>query len=130
MSRDYRLKISLGLATNATRKLTEFELGLINIDHKTFFDDILIAEEFGVGKPNPDMYLELARRFNLDKSRCIIFEDSISGVRAAVAAQIKCIGILTSAKKETLEQHGTWRTINNFNEVDLDEIWNTLQEKK
>jgi beta-phosphoglucomutase-like phosphatase (HAD superfamily) len=118
------------LATNATRRLTEFELGLLNIDYKTFFDAILIAEEFGVGKPNPDMYLELARRLNLDRNQCIIFEDSISGVRAAVAAQIKCIGILTSGKKETLEQHGTWRTINNFDEVDLDEIWNTLQEKK
>jgi beta-phosphoglucomutase-like phosphatase (HAD superfamily) len=76
------------------------------------------------------MYLELVRRLNLDKNRCIIFEDSISGVRAAVAAQIKCIGMLTSAKKESLEQYGTWRTINNFDEVDFDEIWNTLQEKK
>jgi beta-phosphoglucomutase-like phosphatase (HAD superfamily) len=83
-----------------------------------------------IGKPNPDMYLELVRRLNLDKNHCIIFEDSISGVRAAVAAQIKCIGMLTSAKKETLEQYGTWRTINNFDEVDFDEIWNILQEKK
>jgi len=73
------------------------------------------------------MYLELARRLNIDKNCCIIFEDSISGVRAAVAAQIKCIGILTSAKKETLEQYGTWRTVNNFEEIDLDEIWNILQ---
>ncbi len=78
------------------------------------------------GKPKPDMYLELTRRLNVDKNRCIIFEDSISGVRAAVSAQIKCIGILTSAKKETLEQYGTWRTVKNFEEVNLDEIWNTL----
>jgi FMN phosphatase YigB (HAD superfamily) len=44
------LKFSVGLATNATRQLTEFELDLIKIDYKTFFDAILIAEEFGVGK--------------------------------------------------------------------------------
>jgi beta-phosphoglucomutase-like phosphatase (HAD superfamily) len=75
------------------------------------------------------MYLELARRLNVDINSCIVFEDSISGVRAAVAAQIKCIGILTSAKKETLEQYGTWRTVKNFEEVDLDEIWNALQTK-
>jgi beta-phosphoglucomutase len=73
------------------------------------------------------MYVELTRRLNIDKNSCIVFEDSISGVRAAVAAEIKCIGILTSAKKETLEQYGTWRTVKNFEEVDLDEIWNTLR---
>lgn len=63
---------------------------------------------------------------NVDKNSCIIFEDSVSGVRAGVAAQIKCIGILTSAKKETLEQHGTWRTVKNFDEVDLEEIWRAI----
>ncbi len=73
------------------------------------------------------MYLELARRLNVDINSCIVFEDSISGVRAAVAAQIKCIGILTSAKKETLEQYGTWRTVKDFEEVDLDEIWNAIR---
>ncbi len=73
------------------------------------------------------MYLELTRRLNVDKNSCIVFEDSISGVRAAAAAQIKCIGILTSAKKETLEHYGTWRTVKNFEQVDLNEIRNTLQ---
>jgi len=44
------LKISLGLATNATRKITEFELDLLKIDVNTFFDAVMIAEEFGIGK--------------------------------------------------------------------------------
>jgi len=95
-----------------------------------FFPRFAIYLSLDTGKPKPDMYLELTRRLNVDKNRCIIFEDSISGVQAAVAAQIKCIGILTSAKKEILEQYGTWRTVNNFEEVDLDEIWNTIEEKK
>jgi beta-phosphoglucomutase-like phosphatase (HAD superfamily) len=82
-----------------------------------------------LGKPNPDIYLELARRLNVDKNSCIVFEDSVSGVRAAVAADIKCIGVLTSAKKETLEQLGTWRTVKDFQEINLDEIWNTIQSK-
>ena len=82
-----------------------------------------------LGKPNPDIYVELARRLNVDKNSCIIFEDSISGVRAAVAANIKCIGILTAAKKETLEQYGTWKTFKNFEEINLDDIWNEIQTK-
>lgn len=79
-----------------------------------------------LGKPKPDIYLALAQRLNVNKQSCIVFEDSVSGVRAAVAAEIKCIGLLTSAKKETLEQHGAWRTVKNFREVDLDEVWQSL----
>jgi hypothetical protein len=39
-----------GLATNAPRLLVEFELGLLKLDEKTFFDAVLIAEEFGIGE--------------------------------------------------------------------------------
>ncbi|UJR16231.1 hypothetical protein I4U23_003141 [Adineta vaga] len=122
-----RSKLKIGLATNATRKVTEFELNLLKIDIKTFFDAVVIAEEFGIGKPNPEMYLELTQRLNINKNACVVFEDSIAGVRAAVTAQIKCIGILTSAKKETLEEYGTWRTVKNFEEIDLEEVWKTFQ---
>ncbi|CAF0943395.1 unnamed protein product [Rotaria sordida] len=125
--KENRSKLKIGLATNAPRLIVEFELGLLKLDEKSFFDAVLLAEEFGIGKPNPDIYLELARRLNVDKNSCVIFEDSISGVRAAVAAEIKCIGILTSAKKETLEQYGTWRTVKNFQDINLDEIWNAIQ---
>jgi beta-phosphoglucomutase-like phosphatase (HAD superfamily) len=45
------------------------------------------------------MYLELARLLNADLNSCIVFEESISGVRAAVTAQIK--------GKEILGQYGT-----------------------
>ena len=43
------LNLFLGLATNATRQVTEFELDLLKIDVKTFFDAVLTAEEFGIG---------------------------------------------------------------------------------
>lgn len=38
-----------GLATNAPRLVVEFELGILNLDEKTFFDAVLVAEEFGIG---------------------------------------------------------------------------------
>jgi hypothetical protein len=30
--------------------VAEFELGILKLDEKTFFDAVLLAEEFGVGK--------------------------------------------------------------------------------
>ena len=39
-----------GLATNAPRLVVDFELGVLKLDEKTFFDAALVAEEFGIGK--------------------------------------------------------------------------------
>ena len=37
-------------------------------------------------KPAPDLYLEAARRLGADPRDCVIFEDSVTGARAAVAS--------------------------------------------
>lgn len=42
-------------------------------------------------KPAPDVYIMAVEQMELNKSRCVIVEDSGIGLRAAVAAGIKCI---------------------------------------
>ena len=45
------------------------------------------------GKPNPDIFLEAARRIGLAPSECLAFEDSLSGVKAAADAGMHVIAI-------------------------------------
>ena len=47
-------------------------------------------------------------------------------LRATKGLDKICIGLLTSASKETLQSYGTWRTVMNFDEIDLDEIQRVL----
>ena len=50
------------------------------------------AEEVRAGKPAPDLFLHAALRMGHEPSRCLVIEDSVPGVQAAVAAGMPVIG--------------------------------------
>jgi HAD superfamily hydrolase (TIGR01509 family) len=50
------------------------------------FRVVVSSDEVERGKPDPDVYLEAARRLGLPPERCLVVEDSQNGVRAARAA--------------------------------------------
>jgi beta-phosphoglucomutase-like phosphatase (HAD superfamily) len=47
----------------------------------------------GAGKPAPDVYLEAARRLDVDPAGCVAIEDSTSGIRSAHAAEMAVIAV-------------------------------------
>jgi HAD superfamily hydrolase (TIGR01509 family) len=50
------------------------------------FRVVVSSDEVERGKPEPDVYLEAARRLAIPPERCLVVEDSYNGVRAARAA--------------------------------------------
>lgn len=50
------------------------------------FDDVITGNEVQHSKPAPDIYLLAAQRLGVAPSHCIVLEDSVPGVRAALAA--------------------------------------------
>ena len=109
--------ILVGLASNAIRKnvnLTLNELGVYNL-----FDSIICGDEVKFGKPNPEMFNKTVERLKLKKDNCIIFEDSIEGVDAAINANINVIGVTSSNSSDILNNAGCIKSINNYNKLDL-----------
>ncbi|NWF70383.1 MAG: HAD family phosphatase [Chloroflexi bacterium] len=51
------------------------------------------AEDVQRSKPFPDPYLRAAERLNAAPEHCLVLEDSLAGIRAAVAAGAHCIGV-------------------------------------
>jgi HAD superfamily hydrolase (TIGR01509 family) len=51
------------------------------------------SEEVPNGKPAPDVYLQAARRLQVDPARCAAVEDSSNGIRAAAAAGMPVIAV-------------------------------------
>ena len=57
------------------------------------FDAIVDGTVVSASKPNPEVFLEGARRLGLNPEECCVFEDAEAGVEAALAGNMYCIAI-------------------------------------
>lgn len=73
-----------------------------------FFEGrIFSADDVGRGKPWPDLFLHSAAKFDVAPEHCLVVEDSIAGVKAAVAAGMPVIGYShSSVRGRQLEAEG------------------------
>ncbi|MEO0884146.1 MAG: HAD family phosphatase [Pseudomonadota bacterium] len=61
-----------------------------------FEPHIYSVDHVSRGKPNPDLFLHAARQLGVLPAQCIVVEDSIHGIAAALAAGMKLIGFAGS----------------------------------
>ncbi|MEJ1236534.1 HAD family phosphatase [Chryseolinea sp. T2] len=105
------LGIPRAIATSAPRANVDFTIEHTGIGpyFKTILDDSFVT----IGKPNPEIYLKSAEALGLDPRNCVVFEDSLSGVKAGKAAGCKVVGLTTTHTNEELSE--TDFNIDNFN---------------
>jgi HAD superfamily hydrolase (TIGR01509 family) len=60
---------------------------------RDLFDAVCTADDVEHVKPAPDLFLLAARRLGAAPARCVVFEDSPNGLRAARAAGMPCVAI-------------------------------------
>ncbi len=58
-----------------------------------WFDAIVTAEDTAKHKPEPDVFLEAARRLGVSARDCLVFEDADLGVEAARRAGMNCVDV-------------------------------------
>lgn len=59
---------------------------LERLDLRKHFDQVVRRGDAPRIKPAPDLYQEAAKRLSLDPAECLVIEDSLNGVKAAIAA--------------------------------------------
>lgn len=82
--------MTISIGSNSPKKRVELAVGLVGIADR--FDRIVSYEDVAHGKPAPDIYLQAAKLAGTGIDECIVVEDSVTGVTAAVAAGIRTIG--------------------------------------
>ena len=68
------------------------------------FDTLVNGSEVEHKKPHPEIYLLAAKRLGLSPQVCLVVEDALSGMKAAVAAGCKCLAITSSFNAEDFDQ--------------------------
>lgn len=51
------------------------------------------TEDYAPGKPHPNCFLTAAAKLGVSPDQCLVFEDSAAGVKAAKAADMRCVGL-------------------------------------
>lgn len=74
----------VAVASSAHREVIDAALAATGLADR--FRVIVSSDEVAHGKPAPDVYLEAARRLDVDPATCLVIEDSRNGVLAARAA--------------------------------------------
>lgn len=67
---------------------------------------IFSATEVARGKPAPDLFLHAAEKMGAEPRRCIVIEDGVPGVQAAVAARMRVLGFAALVPADALKEAG------------------------
>jgi len=84
------------MAIVTTSKRADFELIHNNPNITQYFEFVLVREDYVYSKPHPEPYLTALNRFGAAKDETLIVEDSLRGLRSAVAADIDCAIVYNS----------------------------------
>ncbi len=100
----------IGLATMSYCPQVRRVLEILNLTDA--FDFIASREDVEHGKPDPEIYLLVARELDVPPEKCLVVEDSLTGIKAARAAGMWCIAVTTRFTRDSVHIGGV-----------LDEKW-------
>ncbi|MCI0550781.1 MAG: HAD family phosphatase [Anaerolineae bacterium] len=92
----------LGLATMSYCPQVERSLHALELENA--FDFIATREDVENPKPDPEIYLLVARALGFRPAECMVVEDSVAGVRAGLAAGTLVLAVATPLTRRNLHE--------------------------
>lgn len=112
------LAVSSCIATSSSPPRVKRSLELTGM-HSFFEGHVFTSSEVANGKPAPDLFFHAARQMGVAPENCLVIEDSVLGIKAAIAANmrvlhftggshIKGLGVLPGAESFTIPAFDNW----------------------
>jgi len=83
------------------------------------FDVVVSGDDVEKSKPDPAPYLLAAKQLSVDISKCLVLEDSLTGVQSGLSSGAKVIGIPHLVQ---MSEHPNLRVISSLDEITLSDI--------
>jgi HAD superfamily hydrolase (TIGR01509 family) len=93
VARAARGKVPMAVATGALRDVAERTMDLIGI--RDWFDALVTSNDVTRHKPDPEIFLESARRIGVEPQYCRVYEDADLGLEAARRAGMDAVDVRT-----------------------------------
>lgn len=108
------------LVSASSRALVDSALSAIG-EH--FFSITVSNDDVATPKPNPEGYLKAATHLGVEISRCLVIEDSVTGVNAGIAAGAFVLGIPHVSKLPSAPKVKHHNTLEGLQMMDIPEIF-------
>ncbi|HZP63013.1 MAG TPA: HAD family phosphatase [Terriglobales bacterium] len=113
--------ICMAVATSGSRTRTRSTLDRLGVAH--CFQVVVTGDDVPAGKPDPGMYQLACRQLHVDPQQVVAIEDAASGIQAATAAGICCIGVIgDGGSAQRLQAAGAKHLIDNFLGVGVEQL--------
>jgi len=85
--RKANIRVAIGSASKNTPLILK-RVGILEL-----FDAVADGNIVSKAKPDPDIFIKAAEMVNVKPGKCVVFEDAVAGVQAALNAGMMCIGV-------------------------------------
>ncbi len=92
----------IGTAVGTSAPIENLDFVMDALALRPYFDVLLEASMVAHPKPNPAIYLRAMHELDVSPSQSVVFEDSMTGIRAGRASGAKVIGVATTEPVEAL----------------------------
>lgn len=107
-----RTGVPTAVASSGSSERVRYTLDLVGV--RKYFATVVTGDEVAKGKPDPAIFCRAAEKLGVAPSDSLAFEDSVSGVQAATAAGMKCLGIAWPSRAQSLVEAGAQDVLVDF----------------
>lgn len=104
LERARAMKCTVALATMSRCEQAQKVLELLG--YSDTFAFVATRDDVEHGKPDPEIYHLVAHELDVEPTACLVVEDSLSGVQAALAAGMQVVAVATPFTRESLHKSG------------------------